>query len=1543
MKKLILSLLAVAAAAPAHAGGYIQQSTFSVPAGSIEGIDRDLVGNLYVLGRPAGAATYRVTGYQTQGITPQFSFDTGISTFAAFAVEDSGIVDVVDVSSGFALKRFTNTGTFISQSTYSLNASPYVTPIYLSTAIDKVNHRVYLTYQFTNNIYRVLGGSSSGPSTVTYGFINQYDFNGNQLLSTQMSGNSNAAGTCYTPSVMATDPQGNLYVADPNCQKVVEYSLSGSQTSIVPASWVTNFQPRGLWTDSSSNLYISEPVCGPAGCVPGVVKLAGGSLQTSFVADSAVGGAWDQRVLFLASSGAQPLRRFVYDGAPSVSPETAPLGSTAQHSPSATFAWQAANDPDGDPIVYAVYLGVSPSQLALAGTTSQTSFASQPLTFGVTYYWQVVAQDSYLGLPLQQTPAPVESFNLGFVNNPPGAFSVAGGTGTLVTRSTSAALSWQASVDSDGDPVVYDVSWLPASQSSATIITTALTSQIMTGLSFGTTYTWSVSARDNYGALTPMSGGAQALRLVFKNSPPDAIGYLTAPTSFHTTSPVVDLSWLPSSDPDGDPVSYQLDVQTTTGALPSLALGAATDFKLGVQYETTYYYRVEASDPYGGVSTGAWVSYVAHLANRAPNPIVYTSPSSVTSRVANFALTWQDSGDPDGDAVTYGVYLSTDPAAQALVQQASLTSYSLSLLYGTTVYWRVSAVDSFGARTDGPLQTFLPIFRNSPPPAPTATGGTGVLLEHTLAPQAQLAWSPVQDPDGDAVSYQLSVGLSSASLSPAQGGTQTSYALPNPAFGTTYYWQVSAIDAYGAASTGPVQNLLLGLQNSPPSTFAPLAGVGTLTTRGTAVTLSWAAASDPDGDVVTYALSLSTNPNAPALVAQSTATTYSLGFQFGTTYYWSVSAFDGFGGTTTITGGTQSFLAVFKNSPPSVPNNQSKTGTILYHGFTPSQSFFWQSATDPDGDPITYSLSYGTDSAHLAVLSPIPLGFTLSNLALNTAYFYRIVATDNYGAASDSPLNWVFYQFADNPPGSFDVIGTTGTVLTRDMGATLSWTASVDPDGDPVTYRVLLGTSAAGLAPLLDTPKTSAALQGLVFGTTYFWRVDAYDGFGATTTVNEGTQSLLHLFSNAPPPAPAILSGSGVFSEHSLAAQAHLSWTGVQDPDADPVAYQLYVGTAVSSLAAVKLSSPTSYDLASAQFGTTYYWQVSAADPFGAASTSAVQSLLLSFQNNPPAPFAVLGGTGTLATRTTAELLAWSPTTDPDGDTVTYALSVSTSPGALALVQSSTATSYTLGFQFGTTYYWSVAAFDGFGGTTTIAGGIQSFLPVFLNQAPGVVQFQSPFNGSPTITTMRNTVTISWSQVTTPQNDPVTYTVSLGDSAGDVQPVVQIGQTAQAGAAALSVRTLSVKPQAQASLDGNTITLTLTGLDYYRTYYLRVLAMSTYGATSQTPVQTFTLASANGFPRAYNYPNPFSPARGGTNIVFNAPPSGYARATVSVYSELGELLFVQDYTGVAPGISQVPFAGRDRYGRPLYNGSYVCRVRFFGPDDRATFYLLVVK
>ncbi|MDE1976437.1 MAG: hypothetical protein KGL04_08830 [Elusimicrobia bacterium] len=136
----------------------------------------------------------------------------------------------------------------------------------------------------------------------------------------------------------------------------------------------------------------------------------------------------------------------------------------------------------------------------------------------------------------------------------------------------------------------------------------------------------------------------------------------------------------------------------------------------------------------------------------------------------------------------------------------------------------------------------------------------------------------------------------------------------------------------------------------------------------------------------------------------------------------------------------------------------------------------------------------------------------------------------------------------------------------------------------------------------------------------------------------------------------------------------------------------------------------------------------------------------------------------------------------------------------------------------------------------------------------------------------------------------------------------------------------------------------LSGLAFTTPYYWQVKASDQFGRVTASPVYSFSITQVpSSFPKAYNYPNPFSPERGGTNIVFHAPASGYQKATVEIYSEWQDLLFKQDYYGIPPGVSQVHFDGRDRYGRDFFDGSYICRVTFSGPSDSQTFYLLVVK
>lgn len=943
MNKLVILLgLTLLPSAPAGAApGYVLQSTFSLPPSSIAGMDTDALGNLYVLGNN-GSGTHYVRSYATPQMAGLFSFDTGISSPAAFAVEGSGAVDILDASGGIgalALTRFQNNGTVLGKTTFSAG-NPYYDIQLLSAAIDKRNKRILIGEQHWYSIYCVMIYPYTCAPSGYRGFIHQYDFQGTLLKTIVLPGVSATAGTCYTPSRLAVDPQGNIYVADHSCQHLFKYGANGTLLSDRAASsWgAGQFFAKGMWTDADSNLYISQSICGPSGCPPGIVMLSPAvSLQTSFVTDSAIGCAWDPRIQYLATASGEPVKRFVYDSPPSIASGISPLNTIYQHTNSVTLNWQASSDPEGDGIAYNVFVGPSANQLVYAGSTTQTSLFISGINFGQPYYWQIVAQDIYSGIPVLQQPTPVVSFTLAFSNNPPETFAAAAGIGNAVTRSTSVTLGWKPSIDPDGDPVAYDVYWRRQGQSSATLL----------GSTAGT-------------------------------------------------------SW---------PVS-------------------------GLSYSTTYYWSIVANDPYGAATTIAPVE----------------------------------------------------------------ASYSIT----------------------------------------------------------------------------------------------------------------------------------------------------------------------------------------------------------------------------------------FKNSPPTIPANQSSVGTVLYHGLNPGQSFFWQSATDPDGDLVSYTVFAGTDPANLSAMPNAPLGFSLTNLAINTAYYYKIVATDIFGAAQDTPLNWVYYQFSNTAPRAFDVVSGTGTVLTRNMSGALSWKPAVDPEGDAIAYRVYTGTASNALSLAADQSGTNFTIAPLAFGATYYWRVEAYDSFGATTSINGGLQALTYNFQNAPPSTPAYLTTAQAYAVHNASAVVALAWAPAVDSDGDPISYGLDLTTvspasiAFSSFSSASVSGALRYSL-NASLGTTYYWRISAIDPYGGASTGPWQSVYAYFLNRPPIVLdASLASMPSGAVRTSVNSLrmTWPVYASPDDNIITYFLYLTN--GGETLVYSGSSNSYTLGgLSYSVPYAYRVEVRDNYGGVT--AGPSGAFTLASDSAQPEPYNYPNPF------------------------------------------------------------------------------------------------------------------------------------------------------------------------------------------------------------------------
>ena len=93
-----------------------------------------------------------------------------------------------------------------------------------------------------------------------------------------------------------------------------------------------------------------------------------------------------------------------------------------------------------------------------------------------------------------------------------------------------------------------------------------------------------------------------------------------------------------------------------------------------------------------------------HLPYTPANP----GYSGVLSNVAvNGTISWTG-GDPDGDGVSYTLYLDTNSRSTTQVSsgQSATSYYAQGLSCGTTYYWSVRSADQYGAITNGPVWHF---------------------------------------------------------------------------------------------------------------------------------------------------------------------------------------------------------------------------------------------------------------------------------------------------------------------------------------------------------------------------------------------------------------------------------------------------------------------------------------------------------------------------------------------------------------------------------------------------------------------------------------------------------------------------------------------------------------------------------------------------------------------------------------------------------------------------------------------------------------------
>ncbi|MGA9364840.1 MAG: LamG-like jellyroll fold domain-containing protein [Bacteroidota bacterium] len=850
-----------------------------------------------------------------------------------------------------------------------------------------------------------------------------------------------------------------------------------------------------------------------------------------------------------------------------------------------------------------------------------------------------------------------------------------------------------------------------------------------------------------------------------------------------STSPT--LSWNASTGA----TSYRLQVSTSSGFGGGTIVYddsniTATSRQIGaLQNGTTYYWHVNAKNAAG---TSDWPSpWSFTTISSAPPPPTLLAPSNGATGISTSpTLSWNSSTG----ATSYRLQVSTDTSFSPTVFDQSgitTTSYSVSgLANSTTYYWHVNASNEGGPSAWSSTWSFTTL--GPAPPAPTLLAPPNGMSD--LETNQMLYWNA----SSGATSYQLQVSANSdfsTTVLNQSGITSTSYGVAGLANSTTYYWRVNATGPGGTSSWSATWSFTTESPPQPPPIPTLLSPDNGAYDLSTSLTVSWNASSG----ATSYQLQVSTNSSFSSTVLNQsgiTSTSYTVsGLANNTTYYWRVNATNAV--ATSNWSSTWSFTTISSPPPPPTLSSPSNGAT----GISTSPTLSWNASSGA----TSYELDVSTNSS-FSTFVLIQRGiwltsYTVSGLANNTTYYWRVNATSG-GGTSDWSTTWSFTAECPVPARPTLVFPSAGAQCIS-TSLTLRWNTSTgatsynlkvarDPD-----FSVLV-LNQTGVAD------TSWALSGLSYSATYYWQVSATNSCGTSAW------SYYRTFTTgpAPPPAPALV--LPLDGQTGISIIPMILWS----PVSGAISYRLQVSrnSGFDSSAIVFDSTLTSNGLmvGPLQYSTTYYWHVNATGYCNPSAWTSTWSFTTQALPPPPQP-ALSSPANSSAGVSTSPTLSWNAS----ARATSYQLQVSTNSdfSTTVLNQSGiTSTSYTVsGLANNTTYYWRVNA--------TNTGGTSEYSAVwsFTTVLPAPV-LATPANGATGIAT----------------NPTLTWNASSGATSYRVQ-----------------VSTKSTFESTIADQSGITTTsYALSGLATNTSYYWHVNATNSGGTSAYSTTSSFTTVTA---------------------------------------------------------------------------------------------------
>ncbi|SHL40987.1 glycoside hydrolase family 78 protein [Flavobacterium saccharophilum] len=190
-----------------------------------------------------------------------------------------------------------------------------------------------------------------------------------------------------------------------------------------------------------------------------------------------------------------------------------------------------------------------------------------------------------------------------------------------------------------------------------------------------------------------------------------------------------------------------------------------------------------------------------------------------------------------------------------------------------------------------------------------------------------------------------------------------------------------------------------------------------------------------------------------------------------------------------------------KNVAPSVPSlvgpvdNKLCTNNVV--------EFQWGISADENKDAVTYQIQVAKDNAFAQIVNTvdeIAANNTSFTLEKNTAYYWRVKATDSKKASSDYSATFKFYTagnaFVNHLPFAPNLVQPVINTTVAGITATLKWTATDVDTADILNYDVYFGTANPPTTKIMENNSSVSVDVTLEPVKEYFWRVVVKDNKG---------------------------------------------------------------------------------------------------------------------------------------------------------------------------------------------------------------------------------------------------------------------------------------------------------------------------------------------------------------------------------------------------------------------------------------------------------------